>query len=169
MNLQPIIDNLHLIIPGIGLLVWAWAQLVASKAKAPEVNWWDNQVARSQWALSVTQQAIDWMCKAGAGKWKGAEKLTESVARVARFEDLWSKGKKLEAMAEIMGFRQDAIDKLERAGGSASPPLSPTPRPSIIPPGRPGDINRLDSPRAEDGPDSGTTLDTTPAAPADGR
>jgi hypothetical protein len=169
MNIQPLIDNIHLVIPGLALLVWAWAQLVASKAAKPGEDWWDNQVARSQWALSVTQQSIDWLCKAGAGKWSGADKLTESVRRVAEFERLWAAGKKLEALAGIMGFRQDAIDKLERAGGSSLPPSSPIPRPSITPSGRQGDPNLLVSPRAEDGPDSGSTLDTTPAAPADGR
>jgi hypothetical protein len=171
-NLQPIIDNAHLIIAGFALLVWAWAQLVQFKAKAPEVNWWDSQVSRAQWALSAVQQSIDWLDKAGAGKWKGSEKLTESIIRVKRFEALWAEGKIVEAIAEIAGFRQAAYDKLAAKAEQVTIPFAPTSSPSItlsLQPGS-GDGALLSSLRAADGPDPSTTLDTAPAVnPGDGR
>jgi hypothetical protein len=171
-NLQPIIDNAHLIIAGFALLVWAWAQLVQFKAKAAETNWWDSQVSRAQWALSAIQQSIDWLDKAGAGKWKGSEKLTESIVRVKRFEALWAEGKIVEAIAEIAGFRQAAYDKLASKADRAAPPFAPIPAPPTTPslPPALGDGNLLSSPRAADGPDSSTALDTAPAVnPEDGR
>ncbi len=172
MPIQLIIDHAHLIIAAIALLVWAWAQLVQYKAKAnPSINWWDNQVSRAQWALRSIQEAIDWMDRAGAGKWKGSGKLTESIIRVKRFEALWAEGKIVEAIAEIAGFRQAAYDKLAQKGIQAMPPFVPSPSPSTTTshPQDSEDGVLLSSLRAEAGPDPTTALDTTPAVPQDGQ
>jgi hypothetical protein len=60
MNLQPLIDNAHLIVAAIALLFWVWFQIVKFKAERnPGTDWWDNQLERSKWALGMVTEAID--------------------------------------------------------------------------------------------------------------
>ena len=131
LNYQPLIDNVHYIIAAVALLSWVWFQIVKYKsAKNPGIDWWDNQYERSKWALACVTEAIDWLDRSGHGKWKGADKLTEAVTRVKSFEALWEQGKHVEALAELAGFRQAALDKLQKAGASQLP-FAPSPSPSI--------------------------------------
>lgn len=136
MNWQPLIDNAHYIIAAASLLAWVVYQIIKYKAAAnPAIDWWDNQLERSRWALAMVTEAIDWLDRAGAGKWKGADKLTEAIARVKSFESLWEQGKYIEALAEIAGFRQAALDKLQKAGATQTPfGLSPSLRITTPPP-----------------------------------
>lgn len=141
MNFQPIIDNIHLILPGIALIIFAFTQLAAYKAKKnPDIDWWDSAADRSKWVLEQYQWGLEQLVKVGSGKWSGAEKLAESTARAKRFEDLWSQGKIVEAMAEVTGFRQSVMSKLEKAGASQFPfgqsqnqAIAPASPPDVIP------------------------------------
>lgn len=134
MNFQPLVDNLHLVLPGIALIMFAWTQFATYKAKKnPEIDWWDSAADRSKWVLEQYQWGLDQLIRLGHGKWTGAEKLAESTARAKRFEDLWAQGKIVEALAEVTGFRASVQDKLEKAA-AAQLPFDPSRPPSITTP-----------------------------------
>ena len=132
MNFQPLIDNLPMILVGIGLLLWGWARLTEAKAKSnPENDWWDKQAPRAVWANQMYSQAIDWLCDAGIVKWGGQEKLKQLKAKVAEFEKQVESGDYLAAVAEVVGFVQDAKSKAGRAGKRVPTlPLGPRITPS---------------------------------------
>lgn len=121
-NFQPFIDNIHLILPGVAMVMFAFYLFASAMGKRnPEPDWWDKQAERSKWVLEQYQWGLDQLVRLGAGKWTGAEKLAESVARTKRFEDLWAQGKYIEALSEVTGFRQSVMSKLEKAGASQLP------------------------------------------------
>lgn len=139
MNFQPLIDNIHYILPGIALIIFAFHGFAVYKAKKnPDIDWWDSAADRSKWVLEQYQWGLDQLIKVGAGKWSGAEKLAESTARAKRFEDLWNQGKIVEALAEVTGFRRSVQDKIEKAAATQLPFGQSQPQHiTQLPPGEP--------------------------------
>ncbi len=149
MTLQPVIDNLPMVLVSFGFVLWAAARLLDAYAKKdPAVNEWDSRAAMLHTISDKYSQAIEWLVVAGAQKWTGAEKLEELNRRVKAFEEKYSQGKYLEAIAEASGFFQSAKAKIEKMAGAALPFV---PRPSIV-------GSQLQS--AEIGPDDQATDDT---------
>lgn len=151
MNIQPIIDNIPAILVSIGFCLWAWARLTEAKAKAnPAIDEWDSRADRAAWASRQYAQAIDWLVAVGAERWSGAEKLAQLTARVKGFEEQWTAGNYLEALANVTGFYQAAKSKVEKVAGVTLPfGIRPSPRTS-----------QPQSQAAEIGPDSPATENT---------
>ena len=113
--LQKLLENLHLILPGIALVLWALSRLVDSMAKRnPEKDKWDELSPRIQWASDMYCRALDWLIQAGYGKWSGAEKLKIVTDKLKLFEKMASEGHILEAIADVTGFARAAEDKMEK-------------------------------------------------------
>ena len=125
MNLQPIIDNLPMIIAAFGLLLWAAARLTEAKAKAnPQVDKWDDLAPKLQWASHMYSQAIDWLCDSGKLKFKGQEKLAELNRLTKAFEDAWFNGNYRDAINAVIGFYTDAKAKALLANPTSQPGLT---------------------------------------------
>lgn len=161
MNLQPMIDNLPMILAALGFVLWAWAQLTAAKAKAnPAKDAWDDRADRAAWASRMYSQAIDWLVEAGAQKWSGAQKLSELNARVKGFEEQWLAGNYIEALTNLSGFYQDAKAKVEKVAKVSLPfAIHPaqriSPKPSPEPSGVPDSMENAVAVESSDGPGHG--------------
>lgn len=117
MNFQPLIDNVHYILPGLALILWGAAKLfVAIGGVMKGEDWFEKNASRVKFASDSYSQALEWMVKSGASSLKGLEKTAEVARRVNEFEKLWDAGKYVEALALISGYQQAAIDKLDKAG-----------------------------------------------------
>ena len=125
MNLQPLIDNIHLIIAAFGLLLWAASQLVSKKAAAdPKQDKWDELAPKLQWASHLYSQAIDWLCDSGHLKFKGQDKLNELNRLTKAFEDAWLTGNYRDAINAVIGFYVDAKAKAILANPTLQPGLT---------------------------------------------
>ena len=121
MNLQPLIDNLPMILAALGLLLWAAARLVEAKAKAnPTVDAWDKWAPRLQWASQLYSQALDWLVDSGSIKLNGKEKLAELNRLLKEFQTQIDNGDYKGAIAAVVGYYVDAKGK---AGTISANPL----------------------------------------------
>lgn len=131
MNWQPLIDYWPFIPIGIYIVIAAWAKLCDVKAKAnPGIDEWDDRATRALKTQELYSEAIDWLVDSGIKSWKGGEKLAELIKLTHEFEALWGRGKQVEALATLTGFRQDAKAKLERTAQTAVNQLPFETRPS---------------------------------------
>ena len=122
MNLQPLIDNLPMILAALGLLLWAAARLVEAKAKAnPAMDAWDKWAPRLQWASQLYSQALDWLVDSGTIKLNGKEKLAELNRLLKEFQTQVDSGDYKGAIAAVVGYYVDAKGK---ANISANPSIS---------------------------------------------
>lgn len=130
MNLQPLIDNLPMILASLALLLWAASRVLEVYAKKnPAIDEWDKRAEVLHRVSAQYAQALEWLVQAGAQKWTGAEKLAELNKRVKEFEADWAAGNYLEALSKATGFYQSAMSKVEKIQGSVLPFV---PRPSAV-------------------------------------
>lgn len=117
MNLQPLIDNVHYILPGLALILWGLAKVFSAIGGVTKgEDWFERNASRVKFAADSYSQALEWLVKSGAANFKGLEKTAEVSRKVAEFEKLWDSGKYVEALALISGYQQAAIEKLDKAG-----------------------------------------------------
>lgn len=125
MNLQPLIDNLPMILAALGLLLWAAARFTEAKAKAnPAIDRWDELAPKLQWASRLYSQAIDWLCDSGKLKFKGQAKLDELNRLTKAFEEAWLTGNYRDAINAVIGFYTDAKAKAILANPTLQPGLT---------------------------------------------
>lgn len=149
MNLQPLIDNLPMILASLALLLWALSRVLEAYAKKnPVLDEWDRRAEILHRVSAQYAQALEWLVQAGAQKWSGAEKLAELNKRVREFEADWTAGNYLEALSKATGFYQAAMSKLEKAQGTTLP-FAPRPSTVISP-----KASGLSPEQGEIGPDS---------------
>lgn len=112
--LKAFVDQLPLILVGLGFVVWALARFVEAKAKAnPEKDGWDEAAPKLTWAAKLISQAIDWLADTNNLKLgPNQTKLSELNRLVTEFEKKVSEGKYVEAVSEVMGYWTAAKNKV---------------------------------------------------------
>jgi thiaminase len=122
MNLQPLIDNLPMILAAFGLLLWAAARFTEARAKAnPAHDRWDDWAPKITWASQMYSQAIDWLCSAGVLKLTGEQKLKKLNELVKAFQKAIETGEYQSAINSVVGFYVDAKGKAISANPSIGP------------------------------------------------
>jgi len=124
MNLQPLIDNLPMILVGISLVLAALAYLFSVKAKAnPEIDFWDKWLPTINSLNQLYSKGIDMLCDSKHLNFKGKDKLVELNRLMKEAKVLIEQGKYLEAISAAWGYYTDAEGKLNKV--SANPSIGP--------------------------------------------
>lgn len=124
MNLQPLIDNLPMILVGIALVLAAVAYLFKVKAEAtPEIDFWDKWLPTINNINRLYSKGLDMLCESKHVTFKGKEKLVEVNRLMKEAKALIQQGKWIEAISAAWGYYTDAEGKLNKV--SANPSIGP--------------------------------------------
>jgi len=120
-NLQPIIDNAHLILPSIVVLCWLLPGIFAAIGKlvpgndwfertGPKIQWFAEEFAKFRNLYSRAQEEL------GLPKLPGQDKAAEVERLTVQANELISQGKLPQALALLAGYKAGAVDKAQKAG-----------------------------------------------------
>lgn len=119
-NLQPLIDNLPMILVSLGFLLWGAAKALTAYANRDNtLDAWDTRAAMLGNVSARYAQAIEWLVSSGYCKWSGAQKLEQLNKMVSEFEKLVDQGEYVKAIASLSGFYQSAMSKINKVRDTA--------------------------------------------------
>jgi hypothetical protein len=113
--LMKLIEVSPYLLVGLALVLHAAAYYINARAKADPAKTWEDEYAPTvQNVADLGFKAVEWL---GSIKgWDGATKLDELLKLTRQVEELYTAGKKTEAVTRLLAYYWDARGKAGQAG-----------------------------------------------------